>query len=82
MASNRELEIAADIARTSPVPLDQLPYTETFEIMYSRFLQAVRKELSRNQFFALLLGVRKRGMLGPRQRHRRSRPTRARKENT
>lgn len=73
MPTQREIKIAAEIARTSPVPLDQMPYTEAFELVYSRFRDRIQRDVSRNECWLAFLSARKRGEVGSLRRRSRSR---------
>lgn len=68
MQSKRILEIAASLARTSPVPLDQLPYSPHFGPIYQSFLSQTGLKCSEHECWLSLLGARKRGLVGGRNR--------------
>ena len=68
MRSQREIHIAADIARTSTVPLDRLPYSEEFDQLHTNFMKTLQREVTRAEFWQDLLSARKRGLVGSRLR--------------
>ena len=70
MPSRKEIEIAAQIARTSTVPLDRLPYTEQFEILYQAFCDQLKREITQHDFWQALLSARKRGLVGSRRKRK------------
>lgn len=61
-----QLNIATEIARQSPLPLDRLPYTEEFEALYTNFVSKVGRSCSKHECYWSLLDARKRGLVGPR----------------
>jgi hypothetical protein len=71
MTIARYLELAAQTLVELPVPLDRLPYTPAFEIVYGRFTEVSGAALSRHDVWWYLLSARKRG-LGRASRRRRS----------
>jgi len=64
-----QLRAAAVVARLSPVPIDQLPYTPDFEPIYEYMVERVGR-LSRDQAWRCLLGARKRGWVGSSRREK------------
>jgi hypothetical protein len=71
MTIARYLELAAQTLAELHVPVDRLPYTPEFEIVYGRFTEACGAALSRHDVWWYLLSARKRG-LGPASPRRRS----------
>ncbi len=67
----RYLGLAAQILAELHAPLDRLPYTPEFEIVYGRFTEASGATLSRHDVWWYLLSARKRG-LGRALRRRRA----------
>lgn len=65
--SPRLLRLAADIARKSPVSLDDLPYTEHFDRLLRAFCSRSGFAATANEFWLYLVGARKRGLVGRRQ---------------
>jgi hypothetical protein len=70
MAIARYLEIAAQIPAELPVPLDRLPYTPEFDMVYLRFTEISGTTLSQHDVWWFLLGARKRGLVRAMRRHR------------
>jgi len=62
------IRIAAEVAVTSVVPLDRLPYTADFDVVHSLFMDRLGRPCSKSQTWLSLLGARKRGLVGPRRR--------------
>jgi hypothetical protein len=71
MTIARHLELAAQTLTELHVPLDRLPYTPEFEVVYGRFTEVCGAALSRHDVWWYLLSARKRG-LGRASRRRRS----------
>lgn len=70
MAIARFIEFAAQILAELRVPLDRLPYTPEFEIVYGRFTEFFGATLSRHDVWWYLLSARKRGLGRASRRHR------------
>ena len=47
MTIAREAEIVARLARDISMPLDRLPYTPQFEVVYARYVQEIGRDRSR-----------------------------------
>ncbi len=61
MAIAHYIEIAAGLLAESKYPLDRLPYTTNFDVLYQRFNQLSGKEHSKHEVWWYLLDARKRG---------------------
>lgn len=71
MAVARLLDIASQLLSQADVPVDRLPYTEAFEVIYRRFLEMYGRDISRHDVWWSFLDARKRGR-GRASRRRRS----------
>lgn len=73
MSSSRMLQIAAELAKSSP-PIDRLPYSQEFEGpagVYQEFVRRLGRACSKGEVWWALQHARKAGMIGPsRRRHR------------
>lgn len=68
MPSHTTLEIAAEVAQTSAVPLDRLPYSPELERLAKVLSARTGREYSPADAWQLFIDVRKRGLLGKRFR--------------
>ena len=72
MTSMHEIRIAAEVAVQTGVPLDRLPYTADFDVVHTLFVDRLGRPCSKSETWLSLLGARKRGLVGPRRRSRKS----------
>ncbi len=68
MLTHRELEIAVEMAHSSLVPIDQLPYTPEFDRLYQAYTNRLGRPVTQSHFWRALTNVRKKGMVGKRWR--------------
>ena len=82
MISSRLLQIAAELARRSPMPLDQLPYTPEFAQIHKEFVRISGSPHTEQECWQTLIGARKRGMVGSLRRHSSAPRTNSRKSRS
>ena len=71
--SSRHLEIAARLLRDPAFPpSDRLPYTPEYDAFCLRFSEHFGREVSHKEVWESVVGARKRGLVGPTRRRRRS----------
>lgn len=63
MMNSRLLDIAIRIAEHSPISIDRLPYTPTFDMLAVEFRRLYTKPLTDSEIWLALLSARKRGMV-------------------
>jgi hypothetical protein len=69
MSCSPDLQIAAELIPSLPVPLDRLPYSPHFDIVHESFIIARGHECTKSETWQSLLGAGKRGMVGPIRRY-------------
>lgn len=65
-----EMAAARQLLEASPIPRDRLPYTPEFEEMYERFRPFAMGDVSRSEFWRLLMSAAKKGGLAKFKRNR------------
>jgi hypothetical protein len=60
--SMRELQAAAEVISSLPVPVDQIPFTPNFEPARQRLCNVVGGDVPADRAWQLFLSARKRGM--------------------
>ena len=68
MHTARDLKIAAEVIRELALPLDRLPYTPKFAAAHALLVERLGREIPESAAWLLLLGARKRGLVGPKRR--------------
>lgn len=66
--SNAHKQVLADLYLQTRLTVDQLPYTEEFERLYTQFVARTGRALSRNEVWRALASVRKRSGLVRKER--------------
>lgn len=61
-------ELLAELYTRTRKTLDDLPYTEEFERLHASFLNRTGLNLSRHDVWRAIVGIRKSGRLGTKQR--------------
>lgn len=62
--THEEMKVVAKLYYLYKMPMDQLPYTETFELMFADFMRQTNRTMSLRQFYLGCLNFRKSGELG------------------